>query len=352
MGVLQGLVEVLRLGRSRAQQGLEVVAGRVEQELGIGELFSQRSGEATGSGHATIVPCTPARQLRCAWQARLGRWIAQCTTPPLQERHLASPRAGSPGMEIAMDDGSMPGPSSRMNPVLRATPARCRHPGASVPHSRHLKKVFMQDNDRLNTSHQRRPRLPGSASQPAPRPAPAPKIAFEVLLPSRSDLLVLMPTPWEQGGEREQGLLARIGREQRIFILQPPILGKIDADWMGTSTSLGLTLLTPHLAAEVAPPSADERLRLLLNEALRRAEICDFILWYHSPQALGFTKHLFPRIVIWDQAGAAPDQGSAGALLASWADVTLTKGESLAEALRLQLQPQERSETAVTANRP
>jgi len=208
----------------------------------------------------------------------------------------------------------------------------------------------MQDTPRLNNSPHRRPRLPHAASQPAPRPVPAPKTAFEVIIPTHPDLVVLTQTAWTQGGEREQALLARFGRQQRIFIVEPPKLGEIDADRMSSTTTQGVTIFTPHLTVAVAPPSAEERLRLLLNEALRRAEICDFILWYDSPQALRFTKHLFPRIVIWDQTGAAPAAGPAAALLSSWADVTLTKGESLIEATRLQLQPEEAVASAVTVS--
>jgi len=208
----------------------------------------------------------------------------------------------------------------------------------------------MQDTPKLNNSPHRCPHLPHSASRPAPRAVPPPKSAFEVIVPTHPDLVVLTQSPWTQGGEREQALLARFGREQRIFIVQPPQLGEPDADRMSSTTSQGVTIFTPHLTVKIAPPTPDERLRLLLNEALRRCEICDFILWYDSPQALRFTKHLFPRIVIWDQTGVTPDAGPAAALLRSWADVTLTKGETLAEATRLQLQPDEALASAVTVS--
>jgi len=206
----------------------------------------------------------------------------------------------------------------------------------------------MQDTPRLNNSPQRRPRLPHASSQPAPRTLPPPRNAFEVIVPTHPDLVVLTQTAWTQGGAREQALLARFGRSQRIFIVEPPHMGEIGADRMSSTTSQGVTVFTPHLTVVVAPPTPDERLRLLLNEALRRSEICDFILWYDSPQALRFTKHLFPRIVIWDQTGATPDAGPVAALLSSWADVTLSKGESLAEATRLQLGANEVAETSTS----
>jgi glycosyltransferase involved in cell wall biosynthesis len=102
-------------------------------------------------------------------------------------------------------------------------------------------------------------------------------------------------------------------------------------------------VLTPMLAAGAVAHDHDHRLRLLINDVLRTYEITDYLLWYYSPVAMGFTRHLFPRLVVWDcieqsAAGGSPEHEIREAQLLAWADLVFTSGSSLHQAKR-QLHP-------------
>ena len=79
----------------------------------------------------------------------------------------------------------------------------------------------------------------------------------------------------------------------------------------------------------------------LVGELLQEHAIAEYILWYYTPMALGFTRHLEPRAVVYDCmdelsafAHAPPSLRHREVELLRRADVVFTGGYSLYEAKR------------------
>jgi UDP-galactopyranose mutase len=99
----------------------------------------------------------------------------------------------------------------------------------------------------------------------------------------------------------------------------------------------GVCVATPQL-----PQGADDATRATLLDALLRAEgISSYALWYYTPMALPFSRHLKPEVVIYDCmdelsafAYAPPQLRALESELFQRADVVFTGGVSLYEAKR------------------
>jgi UDP-galactopyranose mutase len=61
-----------------------------------------------------------------------------------------------------------------------------------------------------------------------------------------------------------------------------------------------MIVATPRLSAGSPQSDCVTALRRLIDQLLIRYHIKDFLLWYHTPMALAFTRHLAPRGVIYD----------------------------------------------------
>jgi UDP-galactopyranose mutase len=199
-----------------------------------------------------------------------------------------------------------------------------------------------RDDDEPNRPPEPRAPAPSAASQPPPghqlRPV---HDSYEVVLPSNPDLVCLSHLRWDFVVQRPQHLMTRFAKDRRVFFVEEPLFGGVDADAMRCETHDGVLVCTPLLPEGLEPRQVEERLRLLLNELLRGREVADYLLWYYTPMAMGFTKHLFPRLVVWDCmdelaafAHAPRELVERERQLLGWADLVFTGGQSLYEAKR------------------
>lgn len=198
-----------------------------------------------------------------------------------------------------------------------------------------------RDIDEPNTPPSARAPTPSSASQPPHRSARPVEESYEIAVPAKPDLVCLSHLRWDFVFQRPQHLMQRFAKSQRVFFVEEPVLGSVDSDHIRVEVHDGVHVATPHLPHGLEPRQIEDRVRLLLNDLLRTHEIADYILWYYTPMAMGFTKHLFPRLVVWD----CMDELSAFAhaprelierekQLLGWADLVFTGGQSLYEAKR------------------
>lgn len=198
------------------------------------------------------------------------------------------------------------------------------------------------DSDDPNAPPSARVPTPSAASQPPPRGARPFLESYEIVLPAKPDLICLSHLRWDFVFQRPQHLMTRFARDRRVFFIEEPHLGTVERDQLLIETHDGVTVVVPHLAARPNDAHAiEERQRLLLNDLLRRHEITDYILWYYTPMAMGFTRHLFPHLVVWDCmdelssfAHAPRELVERERQLLGWSDLVFTGGQSLYEAKR------------------
>jgi glycosyltransferase involved in cell wall biosynthesis len=145
---------------------------------------------------------------------------------------------------------------------------------------------------------------------------------------------------WDFVFQRPQHLITRFAREHRVFYVEEPRQG---------SPSLEIThrpgepyIVVPHVPAECSPATADALQCLLLDGLFRQYRIRDYLLWYYTPMALGFTRQLTDaRAVVYDCMdelsafrGAPPELMLRETELFRRADLVFTGGQSLYEAKR------------------
>src|SRR5206468_1517417 len=105
--------------------------------------------------------------------------------------------------------------------------------------------------------------------------------------------------------------------------------------------STGVHVAVPHLLHGLNATQILAAQRALLTQMFREQSVRDYVLWYYSPMALGFTRHLTPRSVVYDCmdelsafSGAPAELRALEAELLERADLVLTGGQSLYEAKR------------------
>jgi UDP-galactopyranose mutase len=112
------------------------------------------------------------------------------------------------------------------------------------------------------------------------------------------DLLCFSHLRWNFVYERPQHLLTRFARERRVFFFEDPIF---DAGEPHIEITIqdGVWVVEPHLPM-VDSTRGIERLTGLLDQLILSYHIATPILWYYTPMALEFTRHLAAKAIVFD----------------------------------------------------
>jgi len=196
-------------------------------------------------------------------------------------------------------------------------------------------------NDALAPNHTHRPAtlqragfLPRTGpTRPRRSPAKSPvSLIFDVVCVSH--------LRWKFVVQRPQHLLRRFAADRRVLFIEEPEFGDA-ADHMRIEAIDGIILITPQLQHGAQFTSHEDRVRTLVTATLREHQVADYVLWYYTPMALGFTQQLNPRLIVWDCmdelsafAFAPKELREREAELLRRAHVVFTGGVSLYEAKR------------------
>lgn len=166
----------------------------------------------------------------------------------------------------------------------------------------------------------------------------------------KPDIICLSHLRWDFVYQRPQHLLSRCARGRRVFFVEEPFLEAGPPRLTVKVTAEGVHVAVPYLPEQTARPApadgaggeaAHRALRALIDELILRHAIEDYVLWYYTPMALPFTRHLAPAAVLYDCmdelsafAHAPRSLREREAELLQRADVVLTGGQSLYEAKR------------------
>lgn len=157
---------------------------------------------------------------------------------------------------------------------------------------------------------------------------------------SLPDLVCLSHLRWDFVYQRPQHLLSRFARERRVFFIEEPLFDATTPSLEISRRSSGVWIVAPHLPvglneAEVAALQQ----ALLQDELFLEHAINDYLLWYYTPMALSFTRHLEPLAVVYDCMDELSAFKNAPASLKQRecellerADLVFTGGQSLYEA--------------------
>jgi UDP-galactopyranose mutase len=97
-----------------------------------------------------------------------------------------------------------------------------------------------------------------------------------------------------------------------------------------------LRVVVPHLPQGLTDLQVSKMLASMLDQLIADFDIADYLLWYYTPLAMEFTRHLRPEAIIYDCMdelsafrGAPPGLRAAEAELFAKADLVFTGGPSL-----------------------
>jgi glycosyltransferase involved in cell wall biosynthesis len=154
------------------------------------------------------------------------------------------------------------------------------------------------------------------------------------------DLVCLSHLRWDFVYQRPQHLLSRCARERRVFFIEEPLpvegqMARLDV----TMRDCGVSVVVPRLPEGLSAKEVTDVQRLLIDELFQECRIADYILWYYTPMAVPFTRHLNPIVTVFDCMDelsafkfAPPALKELEAELLSLANVVFTGGQSLYEA--------------------
>jgi len=154
------------------------------------------------------------------------------------------------------------------------------------------------------------------------------------------DVVCLSHLRWDFVFQRPHHLLSRYARDRRVFFIEEPEFGTETLD-LRLYERGGVTVAVPQLPANVSPGAAEAFQRALLDGLFDRFGIADHVLWYYTPMAMAFSRHLQPQAVVYDCMDelsafrfAPPELLRRETELLARADLVFTGGRSLYEAKR------------------
>lgn len=157
------------------------------------------------------------------------------------------------------------------------------------------------------------------------------------------DLICLSHLRWDFVFQRPQHLMTRFGRRYRVFFVEEPIFDGGPARLEVSARDGNIWVVTPHLPALAPGEDALDSQQQLLDQILDNYRIYRYILWYYTPLAMPFTRHLRPLLRVYDCMdelslfrGAPGQMRKREAELLSYADLVFTGGMSLYEAKKEQ----------------
>ncbi len=155
-------------------------------------------------------------------------------------------------------------------------------------------------------------------------------------------LLCLSHLRWNFVWQRPQQLMSRAVKDFDVVFFEEPIAEQGTAPRLEMRTdSSGVIVCAPVVPAGWSGARVDMLQRKLLDELLAGFSGAALATWYYTPMALKFSRHLTPRVCIYDNmdelsafAGAPSDVRSLEQELFDRCDVVFTGGFSLYQAKR------------------
>ena len=153
-------------------------------------------------------------------------------------------------------------------------------------------------------------------------------------------MLCLSHLRWNFVYQRPQHLLTRFARERRVFFIEEPIDDATEPR-IDVRSEERITVVVPHLPAHLDSTSRTRLQQMLLGRLLREHQIVHPILWYYTPMALEWTRHVDAGTIVFDCMDELSAFAHAPASLLALeeelyhrADLVFTGGQSLFEAKR------------------
>ena len=158
------------------------------------------------------------------------------------------------------------------------------------------------------------------------------------------DLVCFSHLRWDFVYQRPNHLMARAAADRRVFFIEEPLHDE-SIPRLTAIRRAGVTVITPHLPRTIESDveATHAALGALVDELFAAERIRRPVLWYYTPMALPWTRHLESSAVVYDSMdylagfrGAARELLTLEDELLRAADLVFCGGRSLHERIRLQ----------------
>lgn len=128
----------------------------------------------------------------------------------------------------------------------------------------------------------------------------------EWLVIGKEDLICFSLQRWNFVYQRPQHLMSRSAQERRVFFVEEAVTGQqkpyleIQPYTVTTGNDAQIWVVVPHLPEGLSDEHRVAALQILIDGLLISQEIKDYVLWYYTPEALLFTRHLKPHAIVYD----------------------------------------------------
>lgn len=159
---------------------------------------------------------------------------------------------------------------------------------------------------------------------------------------SKPLLLCLSHLRWDFVFQRPQHILTRAAVDYDVIVIEEPVYeAHRQPDLQVTGRAGGIRVAVPVLEHGISEAEAELVQQALIDSLLATIRPAELILWYYTPMALAFTRHLDPDVIVYDNmdelsafAGASPRLIRLEEEIMDKADLVFTGGMSLFEAKR------------------
>jgi len=155
------------------------------------------------------------------------------------------------------------------------------------------------------------------------------------------DLICLSHLRWDFVYQRPNHLMARAARDRRVYFVEEPLVEAEASPRVDTEFRDGVLVVRPVLPEGMTPEAHLHALQHLIDEVVREQAISRPVLWYYTPMALPWTRHLARSQVVYDSMdhlagfhGAPPELLPLEDELLASADLVFCGGASLHERMR------------------
>lgn len=115
------------------------------------------------------------------------------------------------------------------------------------------------------------------------------------------DLICFSHLRWDFVYQRPQHLLNRCASDRRVFFVEEPVFTDGPQRLEISHRDCGVWVVVPHLPHGLSEEEiAVAQQTLLIDDLFLDHQVNEYVLWYYTPMALSFTRHLEPLALIYD----------------------------------------------------
>lgn len=117
----------------------------------------------------------------------------------------------------------------------------------------------------------------------------------------KNDLIAFSQTRWGFVYQRTQQLLSRYAKHRRVFFIEEPIFTETNQiSYRKVFAENSIEVIKPVLPNDLTDQGVNEALKRVVDDLIEDEFIINFSVWYDTPKAIDFTRHLSPISTIFD----------------------------------------------------